>query len=222
MRKQNLYYSGDIKDFLNQSTEEILGTICSNFGNFQLEMLQTNAWSTQIEILKRQLANFSSGRIIFEYIIPRMGKRIDVVFLYNNIVFLLEFKCGDTEYRAATFDQVYDYALDLKNFQKESENKLLVPIVVSTKADPVNCEILENEKILAPLKCNENNICEVIDNISVLYKEPAFDYEAWKIQNIFLLLLSLNLHRRYMQDIMFMKLHEMMQAQQIYHSHQIA
>lgn len=185
MRKQNLYYSGDIKDFLNQSTEENLGTICSNFGNFQLEMLQTNAWSTQIEILKRQLANFSSGRIIFEYIIPRMGKRIDVVFLYNNIVFLLEFKCGDTEYRAATFDQVYDYALDLKNFQKESENKLLVPIVVSTKADPVNCEILENEKILAPLKCNENNICEVIDNISVLYKEPAFDYEAWENSKYF-------------------------------------
>lgn len=148
-------------------------------------MLQTNAWSTQIEILKRQLANFSSGRIIFEYIIPRMGKRIDVVFLYNNIVFLLEFKCGDTEYRAATFDQVYDYALDLKNFQKESENKLLVPIVVSTKADPVNCEILENEKILAPLKCNENNICEVIDNISVLYKEPAFDYEAWENSKYF-------------------------------------
>ena len=56
MRKQNLYYSGDIKDFLNQSTEEILGTICSNFGNFQLEMLQTNAWSTQIEILKRYTA----------------------------------------------------------------------------------------------------------------------------------------------------------------------
>ena len=74
-----------------------------------------------------------------------MGKRIDVVFLHNNIVFLLEFKCGDTEYRAAAVDQVYDYALDLRNFQKESENRFLVPIIIPTKAHPLTCEIYEHE-----------------------------------------------------------------------------
>lgn len=79
-------------------------------------------------MLKEQLLGFSEGRIIFEYTIPRMGKRVDTVFLYKNIVFLLEFKCGDSEYRASTYDQVYDYALDLRNFQKESHNKLLVPV----------------------------------------------------------------------------------------------
>lgn len=166
MRKQNSYYSADIKDFLRQTTEETLGIICSNSENSNIEQQQTNAWCIQIDILKKQFANFSEGRIIFEYIIPRMGKRIDVVFLYSNIIFLLEFKCGDTEYRAATLDQIYDYALDLRNFQKESENRLLVPIIIPTKAHPITCEISVQEKIISPLKCNENNIGEVICKIS--------------------------------------------------------
>lgn len=87
---------------------------------------------------KKQLFDFNEGRIIFEYTIPRMGKRVDAVFLYHNIVFLLEFKCGDDEYRSTTYDQVYDYALDLRNFQKESHNKLLVSIMISTKAPALN------------------------------------------------------------------------------------
>ena len=90
-----------------------------------------------MQILKGQLRPFSDGRIIFEYTIPRMYKRVDAVILYKNIVFLLEFKCGNTEYHQSTYDQVYDYALDLRNFQKESHDKLLVPIMVSTRAAAV-------------------------------------------------------------------------------------
>ena len=91
-------------------------------------------WGSEITILKDQLRTFSDGRIVFKYTIPRMGKRVDTVVLYRNMVFLLEFKVGDKEYRESTYDQVYDYALDLRNFQKESHNKLLVPIMISTKA----------------------------------------------------------------------------------------
>lgn len=80
-----------------------------------------------------------------------MGKRVDVVFLHKNIVFLMEFKCGDDEYKAFTFDQVYDYALDLRNFQKESHDKLLVPIMISTKAPPEVQELKEYDRILSRL-----------------------------------------------------------------------
>ena len=66
----------------------------------------SSAWEMEVQILKIQMRSFSDGRIIFEYTIPRMGKRVDVVVLYRNIVFLLEFKCGDTEYRQSTYDQV--------------------------------------------------------------------------------------------------------------------
>lgn len=185
MRKQNSYYSGDIKDFLKQSVEEILGTICSNSENSHLKLQQTNAWRTQIEILKTQLANFTSGRIIFEYIIPRMGKRVDTIFLHANIVFLLEFKCQETKYHKADSDQVYDYAQDLKNFQKESDNRLLAPMLIPTKAPSVNCEIYERERILDTIKCNENNIGEIIDKISSTFTESDFDYLAWENSEYF-------------------------------------
>ena len=128
------YYSALIPDFLRQSTNEILGIIHTNDVSAETTIQQSNTWEAEVKILKEQLRNLSGGRIIFEYTIPRMGKRVDVVVLYHNIVFLLEFKCGDDEYRQSTYDQVYDYALDLRNFQKESHNKLLVPMMISTRA----------------------------------------------------------------------------------------
>ena len=129
----------------------------------------SSAWEMEMQILKIQMRSFSDGRIIFEYTIPRMGKRVDVVVLYRNIVFLLEFKCGDTEYRQSTYDRVYDYALDLRNFQKESHNKLLVPIMVSTRAAAVTNEIFERESVIEPLRCNASNIADVIIAVAARY-----------------------------------------------------
>ena len=185
MRRQNSYYSSGIKEFLSQSSDEIFGVISSNSEHFQTQLNQANSWLSEIEILKNQLAKYSEGRIIFEYIIPRMGKRIDAVFLHKNIVFLLEFKCGDSEYKTSAIDQVYDYALDLKNFQKQSARKLLVPIVVSTKAPDLSFENTEEDRILAPIKCNENNIADAIDFVSSIYSEENFNYIDWENSEYF-------------------------------------
>ena len=46
-------------------------------------------------ILKDQLRDYGYGRILLEYTIPRMGKRVDAVILYKGVVTLLEFKVGD-------------------------------------------------------------------------------------------------------------------------------
>lgn len=109
-----------------------------------------------------------------------MGKRVDTVVLYKNIVFLLEFKCGDTEYRQSTYDQVYDYALDLRNFQKESHNKLLVPIMVSTRAPQYQNVLTLRDRIMEPIRCNAQNLGISIAHIAKQYKEPAFDYVTWE------------------------------------------
>ena len=45
-----------------------------------LEQTQRDAWLEEIDILKKVLSRFD-GSIYFEYSIPRMGKRIDVVLL---------------------------------------------------------------------------------------------------------------------------------------------
>ena len=180
MRNLRTYYSATISTFLRQPTAEILGVIHSNDISAETTIQQSNTWEIEVEVLKDQLRDFENGRVIFEYTIPRMGKRVDVVVLYQNIVFLLEFKCGDEEYRSSTYDQVYDYALDLRNFQKESHNKLLVPIMVSTLAPDVTNVIRERERIIEPLSCNAKNIAQVIRTICAQYTEPAFDYVAWE------------------------------------------
>lgn len=180
MRNLRCYYSASIEQFLRQSKEEILGVIHENNISADVSILQINTWEEEINILKEQLAFLSEGRILFEYTIPRMGKRVDVVVLYKNIVFLLEFKCGDTEYRASTYDQVYDYALDLRNFQKESHNKLLVPIMVSTHAEASPIVVKEVNRIIEPIKCNDDNIRSAIAMVTSRYVEPTFDYIAWE------------------------------------------
>jgi len=109
-----------------------------------------------------------------------MGKRVDAIVLHRNIVFLLEFKVGDNEYRDSTFDQVYDYALDLRNFQKQSHDKLLVPIMISTKAPHYQNRLIVKDRIVEPLRCNADNIGAAIQYIGSKYAEPAFDYEQWE------------------------------------------
>ena len=91
MRNLRSYYSATIAEFLQQSDSEILGIIHSNDISAETTIQQSNTWESEVHILKNQLRSFSDGRIIFEYTIPRMGKRVDTVVLYKNIVFLLEF-----------------------------------------------------------------------------------------------------------------------------------
>lgn len=180
MRNLRAYYSATLTDFLKSSINEIVGIIHSNCASAEIRLQQSNTWEQEIRILKRQLNNLSDARIIFEYTIPRMGKRVDVVVLFKNIVFILEFKCGDTEYRLSAVDQVDDYALDLRNFQKESHNKLLVPILVATRAPKLPIRLIEHERILEPLLCNTENIREAIITVAQRYKEADFDYEMWE------------------------------------------
>lgn len=180
MKNLRAYYSEKIETFLNQSNSEILGTIHKNCISAEITIQQSNTWVQEVEILKQQLAGFHEGRIIFEYTIPRMGKRVDVVLLHKNIVFLLEFKCGDHEYRASTVDQVYDYALDLRNFQKESHDKLIANIIVSTNAPVRPIALVENNRIVEPIFCNSGNIVNAINAISNSYQENFFDYLTWE------------------------------------------
>ena len=180
--KHNLraYYSSTIEEFLTIPNNEIFGIIHSNDVSAETTIQQSNTWEQEIVILKDQLRDFYEGRVIFEYTIPRKGKRVDVIVIYKNIVFVIEFKCGDNEYRLSTYEQVYDYALDLRNFQKQSHDKLLVPIMVSTRAQEYHFEIVEKNRIVEPLRCNSNNIAFAISSVIERYDEAPFDYIAWE------------------------------------------
>lgn len=180
MSRLNSYYEDSISEFLSKDVDNILGIISSNDSSAETKIQQKNTWIQEINILKRELKGFD-GRVIFEYTIPRMGKRVDNIVLYNNIVFVLEFKCGSEKYNSSDYNQVYDYALDLKNFHKESFDKLIVPILIATDApakDYYN-EFPIKENIIKPLECNSCGIRKLISQVSNKYNMPKFSYDNW-------------------------------------------
>lgn len=91
------FYSNTIQGFLDEEAYSILGKMADS-NPFDLTEIQKYAWSEEISILKDQLYDYGSGRILLEYTIPRMGKRVDVVILYKGLVTLLEFKVGDNKF----------------------------------------------------------------------------------------------------------------------------
>ncbi|MFM2397634.1 MAG: hypothetical protein RLZZ144_884, partial [Pseudomonadota bacterium] len=79
------YYAATIECFVNSSNEEILGRLTLK-NDFALIQAQRDAWITQIEILRVTLLPYG-GSVYFEYSIPRMGRRIDVVAVIKSVIF---------------------------------------------------------------------------------------------------------------------------------------
>ena len=122
------FYSSGISEFLGANEEEILGRLVSA-NPFSLDITQRDAWLEQIRILKNALSEFRKvGTVYFEYSIPRLGRRIDVVAIIRHVIFVIEFKVGEREFTASALDQVCDYALDLKNFHETSHQPPIVPV----------------------------------------------------------------------------------------------
>ena len=129
-----------------------------------MEQTQRDAWLEEIRILQKALIG-SDGSIYFEYSIPRMGQRIDVLLLIGPVIFVLEFKIGEKEFNSAARDQVWDYALDLKNFHETSHDRFIAPILIATKAPSVYSVIAttpQNDKLLLPINCSLGQIRSVL------------------------------------------------------------
>jgi hypothetical protein len=160
------YYSSSIADFLQTQANEIIGELTRAHSQ-SLEQTQLNAWLEQIDILNRVLVN-RSGRIYFEYAIPRMGKRIDVVLLIGPVVFVLEFKVGESHFTSSALDQVTDYCLDLKNFHESSYNCVIAPVLIATASrhiTPIVCATPQNDKLLTAIRSTVPLLNQVLDEV---------------------------------------------------------
>lgn len=175
------FYTSTVENFLTQTDDAIFGAL-DRHNTFDLSKLQRNAWAEQISILKRELVGLKDAWLAFEYTIPRMGKRIDNVLIYRNCVFILEFKAGTPTYDSDAVEQVTDYAHELQNFHKASQNSYLIPILVATEAPALPIPEGEHEeRIHAVIKCNGTSIRSVIDQISesVQDKVSPIDAQVW-------------------------------------------
>lgn len=127
-------YQSDFKSFIESDPYSILGRIHDAFHGQALTTTD-EAWNSEINLLQNVLVPWKDedAEIIFEYDIPRLGKRIDAVLLLREIIFCLEFKVGQKDALQSDVEQVMDYALDLKNFHRYSHDRIIVPILIPTK-----------------------------------------------------------------------------------------
>ncbi|MGN1133942.1 MAG: DNA/RNA helicase domain-containing protein [Oscillospiraceae bacterium] len=178
-------YNSSFKTFLNTDDNSIFGLLCDNYHGEALTTTR-EAWKSEITIMKNVISDYAdkNGEIIFEYDIPRLGKRVDVVLLLEGIVFCLEFKVGETKILEADVDQVLDYALDLKNFHKFSEDRIIAPILIATNYRNASTNIqmsVYDDRIVNPLMTGKSGISILINKVLERFPNESAINPNWII-----------------------------------------
>lgn len=163
MPAQRYHYSDTITDFLNRDDDAIIGAL-TRASSHDINNETSQSWSDEIETMRLALAPYRGrGSVYFEYNIPRMGRRADVIAVIENLVFVIEFKTSEQKFTREAEIQVWDYALDLKNFQEGSRDRVLIPILVAPNEKNKHCRMeLRHfeDNVYEPLLCNEKYLPE--------------------------------------------------------------
>ena len=176
------YYCNSIPGFIKDQSAYIVGQLVKHA--FQINKEQSDAWENQIRQLQTRLESCGiEGDIIFEYDIVRLGKRIDVILLIRHMVFSLEFKNGKDIFTAQDAQQAEDYAVDIKNFHKESEDLYVCPILVATHAPkyakPQSTGHYPDKQIYLQRENLDTLIPKVAELTGLYGTEEAIDFQTW-------------------------------------------
>ncbi|MGP1346295.1 MAG: DUF2075 domain-containing protein [Phycisphaerales bacterium] len=176
------YYSATLKDFLDSSDIEIIASLAAA-STFSIETTQRDAWLEQITCMRSALSSHKEpGLIAFEYVVPRIGRRIDVLVVLRHIIFVIEFKVGAKLFSTDAIAQAWDYALDLKNFHSTSHDKLIIPIVVATGATSTSMDqalTVDHDGVFRPVKSPSADLGSVMENALSAAHAPPIDAAAW-------------------------------------------
>ena len=166
------YYVASVEVFLKATPETVLGTLTAN-SDMAVEPLQRNAWLAQFGVLKTALSGLT-GTLFLEFNIPRMGRRIDAVLISGAAIVVIEFKIGEADFHREDIDQVWDYALDLKNFHQASHNAPILPILVATAARTTDdaLPLPHDDLVYPPTLSNADGLRGVIDMALVPHGRP--------------------------------------------------
>ena len=162
------YYSDAISSFCRKSTGDVLARLVQA-NEFALEQTQRDAWVEEIRILQATLTAYEGG-IYFEYAIPRMGRRIDVVLLIKSVIFVLEFKVGEHHFPAYAIDQVWDYALDLQN---------LIATLAKVESATIGFRN-DTDRLLLPIKSSPALLKAIIEQVLALSDGPDITADQWE------------------------------------------
>ena len=185
MAATRFYYNDTISDFLERDDMEIVGKLTLAYAH-DINDETSKSWVCEIDTMKAVLRPYKGrGSVYFEYNIPRMGRRADVIVLIDGVVFVLEFKTANQKFSREAMVQVWDYAIDLKNFQEGSFKRVLLPILVVPNEKNRNCswDLRHFEdNVYEPIQVNTSKLSETIELfLSSVEHSPCTqdDDEAW-------------------------------------------
>lgn len=173
------WYGSTIAEFRAADPDLVFGILAKN-PDFDLATTQKEAWLEQIAFLQKNLEELS-GTLFLEFNIPRMGSRVDAVLLIGPVVFVVEFKVGEASFGRAAVDQVWDYALDLKNFHESSHQVSLVPILIATEAKESALARLvpDVDRVYQPIQVHPPGFRAAIDSALREIGGDALDQRQW-------------------------------------------
>ena len=171
-------YGASVQQFLSEPENAVLGALTAA-SSFDPTISQINAWQSTIAHLRSKLVGFS-GHVFFEFTIPRVGSRADIVLLLEGVIFILEYKVGSDKFLTADLDQAQGYALDLKNFHEQSLDRLIVPVLISTEAKNPKLKVqFASDGVADPIQSNGSNIHFIISEVLTLGRGTTLDPMKW-------------------------------------------
>jgi len=174
------YYQASIAEFLATPNDNVLAELFRGAA-ISITEEQRDAWQAEFPVLREALSGLD-GMVHMEFVIPRMGRRVDAVVFIGGVVIVLEFKMGATEYFAGDIDQVYDYGLDLKNFHEGSHRLSVVPILVATHAEPKPIRLHPHPEwngLFKPVCANESELRSVVQRILAEVPHATMSAQEW-------------------------------------------
>jgi len=175
------YYSASIASFLVTSAEEVLGILAGQ-SEFDLDLTQRDAWRVQIETLHSLLPPFTGrGGIFLEFSVPRLGKRIDAVLVLDHLICVLEFKVGQSAFYKSAIEQVWDYALDLKNFHETSHTCPIAPILIATRGKPelLSSPVWSEDGVATPLLGTCSTLLGILEAVLTTSRGSLLNWKRW-------------------------------------------
>src|SRR4051794_38265319 len=126
MASMRAWWSGTLSDFRTFDPTSILGLLSTRLVETHATNRDTQirAWREQIAILGQATTDLPGEcRLLLEYPLLRLGRRIDGILVTGAAILVLEFKVGDKPVAEGDRRQVEDYALDLQDFHAGSMNR---------------------------------------------------------------------------------------------------
>jgi hypothetical protein len=193
-------YSARLSEFASVSANEIIGRLVgqqARSGFASMRHAQTTTWQTQIPLLQRVINSLmlrqpaaAQWQLLLEYEIPRRDRRIDAVLLAHDVIFVLEFKVGATEFSAGDRWQTLAYSLDLRDFHEQSRDRRIIPILVVTDAHlPTSAQPVADEALVSGVShASSDTLADTILTAFDRGREPqedpidpiAWDHSAYR------------------------------------------